>query len=240
MDAAVNPSRDCRVYMGVELQALKSLRPEEQTAADLTDVVRAHQRSALRLAYLLTGDKGQAEELVADAFALMYARWQRDRIDDPRAYLRRAVVNQARGRFRRTAIRPEHEARNPRSDPTSSPADERSADRERLRCALLELLGRCSNQEHQVGRLLRILTTPPAKQKPPPRRQRQLRSASAPRTSTTSSSSTSLTLRPNDLANPVRHRTHHRHEDVEGVGSTAPPRTNGRSAPSRTVSRAWP
>jgi RNA polymerase sigma-70 factor (sigma-E family) len=121
----------------VELRALKS--SEHQTAADFADVVRAHQSAALRLAYLLTGDAGLAEDVVADAFAGMYARWRHDRILDARAYLRRAVVNQIRGRFRRTATRRRHQARITRSRLTSDAADEGIADRERLRRALLLL-----------------------------------------------------------------------------------------------------
>lgn len=122
--------------MSVELQALNSSRAEEQTAADFTDVVRAHQTAALRLAYLLTGDAELAEDVVADAFAHMYAKWRRDHIHDPRAYLRRAIVNQVRGRFRRMATRRKHEARITRSSLTNGAADEGIADRERLRCAL--------------------------------------------------------------------------------------------------------
>ena len=61
--------------------------------------------SVLRLAYVLTGDGGLAEDVVADAFAAMYPRWKSGKVDDPVAYLRRAVVNQIRGRFRRNTTR---------------------------------------------------------------------------------------------------------------------------------------
>jgi RNA polymerase sigma-70 factor (sigma-E family) len=90
----------------------------------------------LRLAYLLTGDPGIAEDVVADAFASMYARWRSGRIDDPDAYLRRAVVNQVRGRFRRNATRRRFESSVAPMDPVR---DDGFEERERVRQALLEL-----------------------------------------------------------------------------------------------------
>jgi RNA polymerase sigma factor (sigma-70 family) len=69
----------------------------------------------------------------------MYGRWCRDRIDDPGAYLRRAIVNQVRGRFRRMATRRKHDANTRWSESTTGAADEGIADRDRLRRALLLL-----------------------------------------------------------------------------------------------------
>jgi RNA polymerase sigma-70 factor (sigma-E family) len=95
------------------------------------------QRAALlRLAYLLTGDAGLAEEAVADAFASMYPRWCAGRIDDPGAYLRRAVVNQIRGRFRRNATRRRFESS---VAPVPPVRDDGLEERERVRHALLQL-----------------------------------------------------------------------------------------------------
>ena len=54
------------------------------------------------LARLLLDEQGQAEEVVQEAFARTYEGWSRlrDR-EDPLPYLRRAVVNLARGGLRR-------------------------------------------------------------------------------------------------------------------------------------------
>ncbi len=49
---------------------------------------------ALRLAWLLTGSRAVAEDVVHDAMAAVYARFAR--VEVPGAYLRRAVVNSAR------------------------------------------------------------------------------------------------------------------------------------------------
>src|SRR5258708_38863821 len=55
----------------------------------------------LRLAYAVSGDRSAAEDIVAEAVVHVWVRWRRDDIDDLRAYLRRAVVNEAIGRGRR-------------------------------------------------------------------------------------------------------------------------------------------
>src|SRR5256886_17659005 len=46
-----------------------------------------------RVAYLLTADSGQAEELTQDALARTYAAWRRIRNDYAYAYARRVLVN---------------------------------------------------------------------------------------------------------------------------------------------------
>jgi RNA polymerase sigma-70 factor (sigma-E family) len=70
--------------------------------AILGALFRSHYRQLVGLARLLVDDDGQAEETVQEAFARTYASWSRLRDhDDPLPYVRRAVVNQARGRLRR-------------------------------------------------------------------------------------------------------------------------------------------
>lgn len=53
----------------------------------------------LRLAYLLTGSRAVAEDLVHDAFVRLHQRW--DSVQHPRPYLRTSVVNACRGYHRR-------------------------------------------------------------------------------------------------------------------------------------------
>jgi RNA polymerase sigma-70 factor (sigma-E family) len=94
--------------------------------------------SVLRLAYVLTGDGALAEDVVADAFAAMYPRWKAGKVDDPAAYLRRAVVNQVRGRFGRNATRRRFE-RGARCDESHAASDTGFDDRDAVRVALLAL-----------------------------------------------------------------------------------------------------
>lgn len=73
--------------------------------ADRDDAVavlwQRHRPQLVRLAIGLTGDPAAAEEIVQDAFAALLGRWKdlRDR-SAAHAYLRRAVVNQVRTRWR--------------------------------------------------------------------------------------------------------------------------------------------
>lgn len=60
-----------------------------------------HWVELLRLATLLVGSEAQAEDIVQTVFAAAHDRW--DTIDQPRAYLKRAVVNRANEAHRRRA-----------------------------------------------------------------------------------------------------------------------------------------
>ncbi len=73
----------------------------EEAVAALFD---AHYASLCRLATLLLGDAGQAEEAVQEAFLRTFVGWRRLRQPDRAgAYVRAAVVNQCRSRGRRRA-----------------------------------------------------------------------------------------------------------------------------------------
>lgn len=78
--------------------------PRPNHAGSFADVFREHRHGAVRLAWVLTGDPHQAEDAVAEAFAKVWPRWERGRIDDIGPYLRRAVVNEVRSKGRRKVI----------------------------------------------------------------------------------------------------------------------------------------
>lgn len=80
---------------------MEDVRAEETVGSDFAAVFAAHRRSVYRLAYLLCGDHSAAEDAAADAFASVYPHWLKGEVQDPGAYLRRAVVNQVQGGFRR-------------------------------------------------------------------------------------------------------------------------------------------
>ena len=62
--------------------------------ADFDDWVAARGPALLRLAYVLTGNRADAEDAVQDALARALPRWEHIRTaGDPDAYVRRMVIN---------------------------------------------------------------------------------------------------------------------------------------------------
>jgi DNA-directed RNA polymerase specialized sigma24 family protein len=70
----------------------------------IEQVYRDERLKLVRLAYLLTGSRDVAEDVVQSAFAAAHSRWSR--IEEPVAYLRQAIVNQAKDVHRRRYRRP--------------------------------------------------------------------------------------------------------------------------------------
>ncbi len=73
----------------------------------LVALYRAHHRDLVRLATLLVDDQGSAEEAVQDAYVSL-ARRGPSGVDDPEAYLRTAVLNNARSALRKRRVRRRH------------------------------------------------------------------------------------------------------------------------------------
>jgi len=86
----------------IRLAAPDSSQPD---LADFADFVRSSQAKMLRLAELLTGDRGRAEDLAQDGYAKAYAAWTRIRGGDPLAYVRRCIVNAQTDWWRRRTWR---------------------------------------------------------------------------------------------------------------------------------------
>lgn len=62
--------------------------------ADFVTFVRAHSTTLHRTAYLMTGSREQAEDVVQTALTRIYASWsRRDAWEQPVAYARRVVTN---------------------------------------------------------------------------------------------------------------------------------------------------
>ncbi|MGW3075684.1 SigE family RNA polymerase sigma factor [Kitasatospora sp. NPDC001132] len=63
-------------------------------------------RRLVRTAYLLTGDHHEAEDVVQATFAKVFRNWSRiSRLDEPDAYVHRALVNNNLSRHRRRRVR---------------------------------------------------------------------------------------------------------------------------------------
>lgn len=113
-------------------------RARSGEAGRLEELYRSHADEALRLAYLVTGERALAEDLVQDAFVKMLGRF-RD-LRNPDAfwwYLRRTIVNLARSRFRRRRVERAWLATQ-RPDAAALPGPD-VAERDRMRRALMAL-----------------------------------------------------------------------------------------------------
>jgi RNA polymerase sigma-70 factor (sigma-E family) len=84
---------------------------ERRSMAQYAEFFDNNRRRALRLAYVMCGNPGDAEDVVAEAFAKMYPAWQRGEVHDPAAYLRRTIANQVRGGWRHRDVERRYEAR---------------------------------------------------------------------------------------------------------------------------------
>jgi len=91
--------------------ALAVAQPRDHRDADFATYLAARQASLLRTAYLLTGNKHDAEDLVQTAFAKLYLAWDKVRDQGSMdAYVRRIVVNENNSLWRRAWKRREHSA----------------------------------------------------------------------------------------------------------------------------------
>jgi RNA polymerase sigma-70 factor (sigma-E family) len=102
-------------------------------------VFNAHHRQAVRLAYLLTSDPHQAEDVVAEAFAKVYVRWQRGEVRDVGAYLRRAVANEANSKLRRRYLERREAQRRAGDDRGVRTVDDSAADHDQVWQAIQRL-----------------------------------------------------------------------------------------------------
>ena len=86
--------------------------PTVEAGDPLAALHRAHYTSLVRLATLVVGDVGMAEQVTQDAFVKLQLRWGglRDPAKAP-AYLRSAVLNGARSQLRRRRVGDRHDAR---------------------------------------------------------------------------------------------------------------------------------
>jgi len=118
-------------------------RTDMKARGKLAELYRRHAREATRLAFLITGDETQAEDLAHDAFIKVAGRF--GDLRDPSAfgpYLKRTVINLANSRFRRRRVERaylESEGRTPQL-PASLEHD--SVERDRLWRSLQRLPAR--------------------------------------------------------------------------------------------------
>jgi RNA polymerase sigma-70 factor (sigma-E family) len=87
-----------------------TLAPETRHDAFSRAVAEHHDQLA-RFAFRLCGDTTQAEDAVAEAYARVWPKWRRGRVEELMPYLRTAVVNEVYGRGRRKQVERRHAGR---------------------------------------------------------------------------------------------------------------------------------
>jgi RNA polymerase sigma-70 factor (ECF subfamily) len=113
----------------------------------------------LRAVYLVTGDRGEAEDLAQESFVKAYERWDRIRkMDNPSGYVYRMAFNAYRSRLRRLGVAARRSVSPMEPDPISE-SDDRDAirralatlpDPEREVIVLIEWLGMTSEEAGTV------------------------------------------------------------------------------------------
>jgi RNA polymerase sigma-70 factor (sigma-E family) len=113
-------------------------RTRTRREGGLDELYRSHAEDALRLAFLLTGDRALAEDLVQDAFVKVMGRFHdlRNR-DSFWWYLRRTIVNLSRSHFRRRRV--ERAWLDRQRPEEAAPATVDLGERDRMRRALMTL-----------------------------------------------------------------------------------------------------
>jgi RNA polymerase sigma-70 factor (sigma-E family) len=123
------------------VQEIETERPRGFTAGRLEELYERHAQAAVRLGYLLTGDRELARDLVQDAFVKLARRLVH--IRQPASfewYLRRTMVNLAISNARRVKAERARVERVARMSPMASSLGEHTVEaREDLRRALLRL-----------------------------------------------------------------------------------------------------
>jgi RNA polymerase sigma-70 factor (sigma-E family) len=76
----------------------------DATEEDFARFVRARWDSLVRTAYLLTGDRGRAEDLVQTTLVKVHRRWSHIAAESPYAYTRAALANESASWWRRRRV----------------------------------------------------------------------------------------------------------------------------------------
>jgi RNA polymerase sigma-70 factor (sigma-E family) len=150
-NGAVTPVTD------VTLAAAPAVTTQQDGERLLITIYHAEYQSLVRLAALLTGDRGSAEDVVQDCFVAMHGAWPRLRDNDKAvAYLRRSVVNRARSVLRHRMVVDKH----PPKPPPDEPSAEHGALNELERAAVITALRKLPGRQREAVALRFYLDLP--------------------------------------------------------------------------------
>jgi RNA polymerase sigma-70 factor (sigma-E family) len=113
--------------------------PQARSEQDFRAFVELRWTALVRFGYLLTGDWGAAEDLAQVALERTWRRWRHVRDDRPERYVKAAMANQMRSRWRRRRPEPTSVAEIAEREPDPGHGDGHG-DRHALRDALWQEL----------------------------------------------------------------------------------------------------
>ena len=117
----------------------------DQEREEFREFVAARSSSLLRTAYLMTGTRADAEDLLQTALAKTFVAWRRVReADNPEAYVRRVMLNTRTSSWRRRKV-----AEQPYADVPDRPGDDAYAQTD-LHDALWRALGTLGRRQRAV------------------------------------------------------------------------------------------
>jgi RNA polymerase sigma-70 factor (sigma-E family) len=119
------------------------VKAEQEQAFGL--FVAARSRHLMQTAYLLTGDRHRAEDLLQTALTRAYLRWDRISNEDPEGYVRRILANAHIDWWRRRPWREE-----PTAEVPDAPEGSDATAAYDVRDAVLQALARLSRRQRAV------------------------------------------------------------------------------------------
>ncbi len=124
--------------------------PDSEVEAALEALYDEHYLRLVRLAVLLVGDTGRAEEVVQDTFVAVYQRMRAlgrpDFAENTGAYLRQAVVNRSRSVLRHLRVVSQH----PSEAPSNVPGADQTLLDVRRRRSVIDALARLPRRQREV------------------------------------------------------------------------------------------
>jgi RNA polymerase sigma-70 factor (sigma-E family) len=118
---------------------------QQAELSEFAGFVTGTQARMVRLAELLTGDRGRAEDLAQEGYAKAYAAWRRIRGGNPEAYVRRCIVNANTDWWRRRSSHEQSRLLVPDHPALADPAGDVAA-----RDLVLRALARLTRRERAV------------------------------------------------------------------------------------------
>jgi RNA polymerase sigma factor (sigma-70 family) len=107
--ASLNDPAETHIHGAVQAEdnvvAMRAGRQAPEGPSSFEELFLDQHDRLYRALYFITGNAGDAEELMQEAFLKLWERWDTiDRIDDPTAYLFRVALNGFRMRIRRARV----------------------------------------------------------------------------------------------------------------------------------------